>query len=297
MIYKIIKSDAGSNLKPAEKTDMCSEHLFEVSDLQSWIKEYPQMLNYPNDSKPIIIGSSVSIGEGNQVDILAVDYDGTIIVCETKRDNNDPLYQALRYTGRLSSMLLEEFTEMVKRKYENGIDSLLEKLNPQREIGLENEYTPSLEQYERKIRIVLFAEDYNSDVFHTAEWLISQGIDIIVIKYSVDRIDADIFFRLDRILPSIDSAKAFQIQQQAKTEEKKARTSNMFRSLIQNSLLNEGEDVFDINGKIIGKVQSDSIIKVDTGVKCVNMFQLIGSSWRGGAQVEREGELTPFSNL
>ena len=295
MLYQVTKGSQGvSSLTLAERTTMTKESLMEVQDLQEWIVAHPLLLNYPDGKiDPIIIGKSVYLGS-KYIDILAVDRDGTIIICETKRSDSDPLYQALCYVGILSAMEDAELDTIISKRYPGGIPGLEKDLKMTDEAGEEIHLKPLWERLKRKFRITLYAEEYDPNVLKTAHWLISNGLDLIVFRATLFRIDGNIYFQPQRILPSIETAQAYQAQMEVAVS---VRSKNMFRSIITDGTIRHGEEVYDIEGNPIGKVAEDGIVRYSSDNLCINMWQLIGTSWWGGAFVKRNDKLVALNEL
>lgn len=272
---------------------MAAEGLREVQDLEKWVLSYPQLLAKSQDSPPpFLVGARVR-NERIEIDILAIDLDGTLVVGELKRDSEDPLYQALKYSGRLAALDRHELVSLVEQysgKALSEIEAALDLADDQTLADLWD--GPS-----RPIRLVLLSEDLDSDVFNTALWLGGSGVDLTVLRFSILESDGQLLFEAEVLLPSVETASRYQARQELTRRSASARTRNMFAPLIQSGQLVQGESILDANGNTIGTVKESFIERAKDREATVNMYQLTGVSWWEGAYVERAGTRVSLKDI
>lgn len=122
----------------------------------------------------------------DSIDILAIDWEGTPIVIELKRDRHKlQLLQALSYAAMLSTWTAEDYVNRTANKpHADDVKCLME--------GLETIPAP---------RMVLVAEDYDPEVILTADFLRNHDIDVTAIAVSLVKHNDELLMYFDRRYP------------------------------------------------------------------------------------------------
>jgi hypothetical protein len=295
MLYRISKDGGKSHITEVTRSTLAAEGLYEVKDLSQWLAATPRLLAYrlEESEAPQIIGCEVPISSEFRVDVLGVDTDATLVVCEVKRDESDPLYQGLQYCGRLFSMPPADLIALVEKHAKKDIAQLASLL----ELPEESALPEMWDLGRRAIRLVIVAQDYPLQIFQTARWLATTGVRISCIRFDCFKDGASQYLLPQQILPSVETAESYALQREAAHRQAQVRTRNMFYSLIANGVLMKDERVFLHDGKEIGIVRDDHIERISDKAKCLNCSQLTGISGSWSAAVLRDGKLKTVGDL
>ncbi len=296
MLYKIIRNEDSTRIQAVSRTSLVAEGLYEVKDLSQWLASTPSLLCERLDLPPVqpfIVGCEVVASPDFRLDVLGIDPDGTLVVCEVKRDENDPLYQGIMYCGRLYSMPTDDLLALVEKYAKKGIAEI------QGQLGLaEDDTLPELwEPQRRSIRLVIVAQDFPSNTFQAARWLAASGVSVSCIRFECFKERDSLYLHPQQVLPSVETAESYAVQRETQQRRAQVRTRNMFYSLIAESLSKVGEPVFAGDGKEIGVVRADHIERQSDGAHCVNFQELTGISGSWTATVKRDGQLVPIGLL
>lgn len=161
------------SLTPVPKTTLQELDMLERRDLQKLIKSsFENVAAAINEDNLILIGEEVvpSPVVSDRIDLLAVDGDdGDIVVIELKRAKHKlQLLQALSYAAMVSGRQIADLKTLA------GIDS--RKFDDLRVSKLTN--CP---------RLILVAEDFDYQVLKTAEWLLTQSIEVKCVRLTVTK--------------------------------------------------------------------------------------------------------------
>ena len=295
MLYKIGKDGGKSQIASVTQTTLAAEGLYEVKDLSQWLAATPRLLAYRLDDPeiPQVLACEVPISADFRVDVLGVDADGTLVVCEVKRNEDDPLYQGLQYCGRLFSMPTADLVGLVEKHAKKDISQIQALLDLPEDLTLQEVWDLG----RRAIRLVIVAQDYPPQVFQTARWLATTGVRLSCIRFDCFKDGANLYLLPQQILPSVETAENYAIQREVAQRQSQVRTRNMFYSMIADGLLIKNEKVFLHDGKEIGVVRDDHIERVSDNAKCVNFYQLTNWSSSASACVQRNGEMKTIGEI
>lgn len=293
MLYRIVKDGDKSKLEPARGTSMPGERFREVQDLERWVCCRPELL-LPDDEgpPPIFVATRVRTGRF-ELDILALDADGTLVIGELKRDEGNPLDQAIGYAGRLSGMPTNELLALIERNSEREI----RKIEVALDLPQDQTLADVLDGPNRSIRVVLIAAGYTREVLDSALWLRGSGIDLTAIRFDIFEANGEFLFFPEVLIPSQETARRYQAQQEKARWATSRRTRNSFASLIGREIIKVGEKAYDEQGQELGVVREEDIQKTD-GTTAVNASQLTGGiASLGYVFFERNGEFKSLKQL
>jgi hypothetical protein len=99
---------------PAEPASFAAE-----AEFQAMVQETFERTLTAQAERAVVVAREVSTPEGGRIDLVAVDQDGVITLCECKLDRNagsrrEVLGQVLEYAGSLKGMKLSEFRRLLK---------------------------------------------------------------------------------------------------------------------------------------------------------------------------------------
>lgn len=167
-----VRSDG--SVRPAT-CSMASGGFDEPSDLQSWIRQTPELLG----EDLLIIGEQVTAGRtedvGGRLDFLALDRNGDVVVVELKRDQigRDALAQAIDYASDLANWDVERL-DNVYREYRSryGSDDMPESLGTALSERFEDTDVEALTLNGQQ-RILLVGTGLTAPLERMIEWLSS----------------------------------------------------------------------------------------------------------------------------
>ena len=170
--------------KSAEKiqeTTFSKIGLKERNDIQEWIANNPDILEYSSDLLIIQKEFDGFSDTDRRLDLLALDKQGNLVVIENKRDDTgkDVVWQAINYASFCSTLTSQEVIKI----YQDYLNSL----------GIEKNAEESIRDFfddETVIfptniqKIILVSREFRKEVLSAAQWLNSNGIDITCIKFT-----------------------------------------------------------------------------------------------------------------
>lgn len=194
--------------------------------LHNWILQDLSVIS----SDSFLIGSKVKTDHNKEIDILAMDSNGDLIIIELKRDMTprDVVAQALDYTA-WASELKEEDINLILQKQGNNltIEELFDKSFPDSEIDGFNE--------NQKILIVGTSIDPITE--RIVKYLSNKSVDINVVTFS--------YYKNDRIeLLSKNYLLSYSDFQSNNDAVQRKREKSFFKQLFENKKLKIGERVF-----------------------------------------------------
>jgi hypothetical protein len=207
-----VTSDA---LVPVKQTTFGAERLQERRDLQRLLKNNIAAI----DEDLLVLAEEFGDFEGSsrRIDLLCVDRDANLVVVELKRteDGGHMELQAIRYAAMVSSMTFKQAVK-AHADFLGGPDR-------------EDEARAAIESHlgekwpERtadRVRIVLCAADFSSEVTTTVLWLNRRGLRITCLRVQPHRIDADVILQIDQIIPLPEAADyEIRVREQAEEQE------------------------------------------------------------------------------
>jgi hypothetical protein len=89
------------------------------SEFQALVQETFDPTLVSQDDRPVVVAREVSTSTGGRIDVVAVDQDGVITLCECKLDRNpgsrrEVLGQVIEYAASLNGIRFEEFRRMLE---------------------------------------------------------------------------------------------------------------------------------------------------------------------------------------
>lgn len=148
-------------------------------DLHDWIEKTPSEIL---KDELLLIGSGVTVkGLGDEIDVLAIDPDGNLVIIELKRGPlKDPVdFQSLKYAAYAAHWDYDQ----LQNQFEKFRDSSGEQIHNSDESFQEVLDDFCNEDYElnQDQRIVLVGEDLRERLHLLIEWLANRNVDVSVI--------------------------------------------------------------------------------------------------------------------
>ena len=222
--------------------------------LHNWILQELAIIS----SDSFIIGSKVKTDHNKEIDILAMDSNGDLIIIELKRDMTprEVVAQALDYTA-WASELKEEDINLILQKQGNKltIEELFDKSFPSSEIDEFNE--------NQKILIVGTSIDPITE--RIVKYLSKKSVDINVVTFSYYKNDKIELLSKNYLLSPSD------FQSNTDSVQRK-RDKSFVKQLFENNILKVGDRVFYKPAIDNGMSKSDKRISatvINTGTKCL----------------------------
>lgn len=216
-MYKVNRKErCVQKIKESSFTDL---GLQERYDIQEWIANYPDMLEYTD--KLLIIQKEFDGFEdtNRRLDLLALDDKGNIVVIENKRDDTgvDVTWQAINYASFCSTLTKQQVIDIYNKylaKQGKGQDA---------EQIIEDFLLDSSKGYPSdKQKIILVSHHFRSEVLSAVQWLNSNGLDITCIRLRPYKFQNEIIVDTDRILPQ-DALKDYTLKLSSKTADLKSQ--------------------------------------------------------------------------
>ena len=288
-MYRVNKLD--KSITKIDQTTFSDEQLEERYDLQEWIDKNPDSLG---ENLLIIQKEFDGFDKTNErLDLLALDILGNLVVIENKRDDSgkDVTWQSIKYAAYCSTLTSDQITDHYQQylnKYHHS-GKAEDKLTD----FLGDDYAEMV-NINAKPRIIIVSREYRSEVTASALWLRSCGIDIKCIKTSLFKINDDILFDVQQIIP-IKEAEDYMIRVGNKEQESETRSLRMTQCLafwkpLTESLNNEyGTDIspsdrtyvgtrFGITNSSVGLIANTTVMRMNiylTGAKAKERFDLL----------------------
>ena len=188
MLFRVEQDD----VIEVQQTTTTEEVVYE-SQVETWVSRRPDMLG----EKLLIIGRQVGLDGGkDQIDLLALDEEGALVVVELKRDliGGDADLPGLRYAA-----LIGDWEESDIRKQAEGY---WESLGEERDFLEEtqalcgDEVTLNTAQ-----RLILVGRDIKPRLGSMALWLIKQGVDLRVVAIGLLKDNNRVYLQPQVVIP------------------------------------------------------------------------------------------------
>ena len=187
-----------NKFSPLPETDLKTNGLLERANLQEAIVNSWQAFTKEIEMPDLqFVGQEVIPDDRIQdrIDVLAFDPNDSIpVVIELKRSKDKyQLLQSIAYAAMISSWDSERFLNEAKKQNKNNNDL--------------EEVKDSLSTFDadKKIRIVLVAEEFGPETMVAAHWLYENfDLDIIAISINVFKRQDDIYFNFEQKIPLQD---------------------------------------------------------------------------------------------
>lgn len=209
-----------TELIPVERKSMANLKIRERQDLQRLLKKQIDVIS----AGTLVISEEYSGWSGSlrRIDLLGIDPDGTLVVFELKRteDGGHMDLQGIRYAAMASVLTYDEvvaiFSTYLSR---NGSDDDAES------VLREHLNTESEEDVAIKVRIVLVAADFGTEITTTVLWLNAQSLDVRCVRLAPYQDGCSVYLDVQQIIP-IPEASDYTIKTREKETRRKAAGSS-----------------------------------------------------------------------
>ena len=209
----------GESLNPIDDSTFAIMGLRERQDLQKAIRSSIKAITPDVDTMVLAEEFGAWDGANRRIDLLCLDSDANLVVVELKREGSAHMeLQALRYAAMVSTMRFDQAVD-AHRKY---LRSIVSEEDPEEAIrtflGMDPDEPGALSQ---KVRIVLAASDFHSELTTAVLWLNEQGLDIRCVQLRPHQFGDRILVDIQQVIP-LPEATDYQIAVREKTQEQKA---------------------------------------------------------------------------
>ncbi len=171
-LYRIITDD--KTLKSIKEIEFGDFDFKERYDIQEWVESNPQILG----EELLIISKDLTFFDETKErpDLIAIDANGNIVIIELKRDDSGSNleWQAIKYASYLSKFSLNDilnlYEKYLSRYYPGSEES--EQTIQQKILDFIDE--ESLEEVNKKQRLVLVSHRFAKEVTSAVNWLIDK---------------------------------------------------------------------------------------------------------------------------
>jgi len=155
------------------------------------------------------------VGVNRRIDLLCLDEDANLVVVELKRESATHMeLQALRYAAMISTMRFEQAVQ-AHAKY---LKSLGSQDDAEQSIRDFLDIEEGSVDFNDKVRIVLAASEFNSEVTTSVLWLNEQGLDIRCVQLRPHDLDGKVLVDIQQIIP-LPEAASYQVALREKANE------------------------------------------------------------------------------
>lgn len=184
------------------------------SDIEDILRINIDMLCDEEESM-LIVGRQVKNEKLGRSDLTGVDNNGNVVLIEIKRDRKDIEnrkeafeFQAIRYAASYAT--IETIDDLVKKVYAPYIEKYRNEFElgelTSYELGIRklNDFLSAngaINKFNEKQKIILVASDYDEQTLSAVAWLNSNGVNIVCYKLKPYKIDEEIYFNTEKILP------------------------------------------------------------------------------------------------
>ncbi len=189
------------------------------SHVEELLRQNVEMLCDDEDSM-LIVGQQVTNESAGRSDLTAIDNEGNVVLIEIKRDKKDIEhrreafeFQAIRYAASFATLhTVEEFIQEVYAPYVENHKNEFKDCNThtsveiaQRELSnFFNGNDLSIEDFNKKQRIILVASDFDDQTLSAVAWLNSNSVDISCYQIQLNKSNDKVFINMKRVLPVDD---------------------------------------------------------------------------------------------
>jgi len=138
---------------------------------------------------------------------LALDKNGNLVVIENKLDDSgrDVVWQVLKYASYCSQLTISEIKDIFG-EYLKGINTTESPDDILADFFENEDYEEKLNSDHSSQRIIMVSGDFRKEVTSTAMWLLTYGLKIQCFKASVAKLDDNVFFDIEQIIPIKEAA-------------------------------------------------------------------------------------------
>lgn len=214
----------GESLSPVNGRTFTDFGLTERQNLQRAIRVSIDAITPDPEVKTMVLAEEFGdwVGASRRIDLLCLDENANLVVVELKRESATHMeLQALRYAAMISTMRFDQAVQ-AHAKYLGSIGSEDDAEQSIREfLGVEDGPVA----FSEKVRIVLAASEFNSEVTTTVLWLNEQGLDIRCVQLRPHDVDGRVLVDIQQIIP-LPEATSYQVALREKTNERVVARSN-----------------------------------------------------------------------
>ncbi|KAA0892486.1 hypothetical protein [Pusillimonas sp. ANT_WB101] len=214
----------GESLSPVNGRTFTDFGLTERQNLQRAIRVSIDAITPDPEVKTMVLAEEFGdwVGANRRIDLLCLDENANLVVVELKRESATHMeLQALRYAAMISTMRFDQAVQ-AHAKYLESIGSEGDAEQSIREfLGVEDGPVA----FSEKVRIVLAASEFNSEVTTTVLWLNEQGLDIRCVQLRPHDVDGRVLVDIQQIIP-LPEATSYQVALREKTNERVVARSN-----------------------------------------------------------------------
>lgn len=189
-------SEDRRSIETLEERSLADMNCKETESIHEWIRKEPSCLG----ENLLIIQSHFSdFSESNQeLDLLALDKDGNLVIIEIKRDDKDKniTWQSLRYAAACTSFSQDQIFD--------ACQDYLEKFDPN--LSAEDYISEFIDgnisdtQFNSTQRIILVASDFPAEVKAVGIWL-NNKVDIKCIQFTTSASGNEYFIHFEKVIP------------------------------------------------------------------------------------------------
>ncbi|MCW7471710.1 PDDEXK family nuclease [Leptospira kanakyensis] len=171
----------------------------EAKDLEEWVSKFPNIVS-PELS---IIGRQVKVASGGEIDLLAIDQDGNLVIIELKRDElpREALSQAIEYASCISEWTYEDIDNQCHKYLSQSFEDFFSITYPG--VNLEDLTLNSAQ------RIFLVGFDIGDTLERMISWLFSNyavSINAVTLHYAKTSSGEEIIARTVMIAEEIEKS-------------------------------------------------------------------------------------------
>ena len=186
------------------------------SHVEELLRQNIEMLCDEEDSM-LIVGQQVTNESLGRSDLTAIDNEGNIVLIEIKRDKKDIEhrkeafeFQAIRYAASFATLhTVEEFIQDVyapyvethKNEYKDCKTHTSVEIAQRELSNFFNGNDLSVEDFNKKQRIILVASDFDDQTLSAVAWLNSNNVDISCYQIILNKINDNVFINMKKVLP------------------------------------------------------------------------------------------------
>ncbi len=255
--------------------------------VEELLRQNVEMLCDDEDSM-LIVGQQVTNESSGRSDLTAIDNEGNVVLIEIKRDKKDIEhrreafeFQAIRYAASFATLhTVEEFIQEVYAPYvENHKNEFKDcKTHTSVEIAqreLSNFFNGndlSLEDFNKKQRIILVASDFDDQTLSAVAWLNSNSVDISCYQIQLNKSNDKVFINMKKVLPIddyndylVNITKPASFIQKKKTSKITRKILPKIDTLIEWGIVSAGDTLIaNTPEKTEAILQKDGNVKTDT---------------------------------
>ncbi len=236
-----------SKVENVQSTSFHSLGVLERSDLQEWIRRNPEVLG----EELLIVSMEFSqfAESRDRLDLLAIDKNGRLVVCEFKRDAYAGYadLQSIRYAAMVSTMTLKQlatYYDGYRKKYNELANT---DGQTSEEIILDFIENDDFTEIDENPRIILCSENFSQEVTTTVLWLNANKLDISCVRLTPHKVHESIILVPTKIIP-IAEATEYMILLKEKQEEvrettKRSRRPATMNVLLDHQIIKEGDTI------------------------------------------------------